>query len=88
MRRRGERFFNATIRWEEVTADEVRFTVLRCRFPGLCEAAGVPELAPVFCEGDAVFFGQVEPDVELQRSQTIAGGAESCPFVLRLRGDG
>ena len=81
-RSRGERFFNATVTWDTVGSDEVRFTVTACRFPPLCAAAGVPELAPVFCAGDAHFFGTVEPDVLLERPQMIAEGAETCRFRL------
>lgn len=87
VKQRGERFFNATIRWDCITPEEVRFTVLSCRFPVLCEAAGAPELAPIFCQGDAVFFGEVEPDVTLERPHTIAEGAATCPFSLRLGGE-
>jgi predicted ArsR family transcriptional regulator len=79
---RGRRFFNATVYWDEITGDRVRFTVTHCRFPPLCHACGVPELAPVFCEGDAVFFGTVEPDVTLDRPHTRAKGAATCPFTL------
>lgn len=80
---RGGRFFNATVRWDQISGKEVAFTVLHCKFPPLCAAAGVPELAPVFCKGDEKFFGTVEPDVRLVRLQTIAGGAENCPFRLQ-----
>ena len=80
---RGTRFFNATVRWDEVSARAVNFTVLSCTFPPLCAAAGVPELAPIFCKGDEKFFGSVEPDVRLERPQTIAEGAPNCPFYLR-----
>ncbi len=82
---RGARFFNATTRWDEVSAASVRFTVTHCRFPPLCQALGVPELAPVFCKGDERFFGSVEPDVVLERPHTLAEGAASCPFTLRFR---
>lgn len=83
VKERGERFFNATVTWDEIGTERVRFTVTHCRFPPLCAAAGVPELAPVFCKGDARFFGTVEPDVELIRPHTIAGGATTCPFTLQ-----
>jgi len=83
VRQTGARFFNATMRWDRVDAEEVSFTVTACRFPRLCAEAGVPELAPVFCKGDAVFFGTVEPNVSLTRPETIAGGASACPFTLR-----
>jgi hypothetical protein len=84
VRRQGAQFFNATIRWDLITPDEVRFTVERCRFPRLCEAAGTPELAPVFCKGDATFFGETVPHVTMERAQTIAEGGDCCPFVLKL----
>jgi len=80
---RGEKFFNATVRWDQIDDEGVRFTVTACRFPPLCAECGVPELAPVFCKGDAKFFGTVEPDVTLTRTQTIAEGADVCPFALQ-----
>lgn len=85
---KGEQFFNAKLRWETIEEDEVEFTVLECRFPGLCESVGYPELAPVFCKGDAKFFGGVEEDVDLDRPHTIAEGADTCPFHIYLDGDG
>lgn len=80
---RGERFPNSTVRWDRIDDGGVDFTVTACRFPRLCAEAGAPELAPVFCAGDSKFFGTVEPDVTLDRPQTIAGGAETCVFRLR-----
>jgi hypothetical protein len=84
---RGKRFFNATIRWDRIEADEVQFTVTACRFPRLCEETGVPELATAFCMVDAAYFGNVEPGVTLDRSETIAEGASTCPFILRQSAD-
>lgn len=83
VKERGERFFNATVDWQEIGGERVRFTVTHCRFPPLCAATGVPELAPVFCKGDARFFGSIEPDVTLLRPHTIAEGASTCPFTLQ-----
>jgi hypothetical protein len=80
---RGQRFFNAELRWDHVGTHEVRFTALSCRFPALCEAVGALELAPLFCEVDEAFFGAVEEGVSLERPHTIAGGAETCPFRLK-----
>ena len=85
---RGAGFFNATIRWDAVREDRVDFTVTACRFPKLCAEAGVPELAPVFCAGDAKFFGTVEPDVVMTRPHTIAGGASTCAFSLSYSSEG
>jgi len=85
VRARGSDFFNATIEWDRISRDAVEFTVTHCAFPELCEEAGVPELAPVFCEGDREFFGGVESDVELERPHTIAQGGPDCPFRISLR---
>ena len=82
---RGQRFFNATLTWDAIEADHVAFTVTACRFPPLCEAAGVPELAPLFCEVDEAYFGAVEPDVILTRPTTLARGGATCPFTLRWK---
>lgn len=79
---RGRKFFNATVTWEEISGERVHFTVTHCKFPPLCVAAGVPELAPIFCKGDARYFGTIEPDVELKRPHTIAEGASTCAFRL------
>jgi len=87
IKERGAMFFNATIVWDRVTPEEVRFTVQRCRFPRLCQAAGAEELAPVFCKGDAVFFAQADPPIILERAHTIAEGGDTCPFILKLSAD-
>lgn len=83
VRDRMDRFPNATVRFDHIGTDEVRFTVTSCRFVELCRAVGLAELAPLFCAGDATFFGQVEPDVVLIRPSTLATGGASCPFTLR-----
>lgn len=81
-RTRGARFFNATMRWDEISESHVRFTVTHCHFPILCAQVGVPELSPVFCAVDAHFFGNVEKGVVLERPDTIARGASACGFSL------
>jgi len=80
----GARFFNATMRWDEVSPTQLRFTVTRCLFPGLCAAAGAPELAPLLCAGDEHYFGHVLPEVVLERPCTLAAGAPECRFELRF----
>jgi hypothetical protein len=83
-REKADRFFNATVDWQDISGDGLSFHVTHCRFPVLCAEVGVPELAPVFCAGDAKFFGTVEPDVELIRPSTIATGGVRCEFGLRF----
>lgn len=85
-RERGERFFNADMRWDEVSPEQVRFTVTHCRFPGLCKAAGAPELAGMFCRVDSAFFGDPANGATLHRTRTIAGGDRECPFTIALAG--
>lgn len=80
---RGARFPNAVPVWEEISPDRLRFTVHRCRLVELVRDAGHPELAPLFCQGDARFFGTVEPDVVLERPHTLAHGDGRCTFTLR-----
>jgi predicted ArsR family transcriptional regulator len=81
----GAQFFNATMRWDEIGPQCVRFTVTHCRFPELCAAAGEPEVAPLLCKGDAVYFGEVLGSVHLERPHTLAGGGPECPFTLTWR---
>ena len=83
-REKASKFFNATVEWQQLDSEAIRFHVVHCRFPPLCAEAGVPELAPVFCKGDARFFGTVEPDVELIRPTMIATGGARCDFTLRF----
>jgi len=78
----ANQFFNASIQWHDISEDSISFTVTSCRFPELCSEVGVPELAPLFCEGDQHFFNQPEHFVQLQRPHTIAEGARNCPFTL------
>lgn len=81
-RETADKFFNADIVFDQVDREAVAFTVSRCRFPELCRAVGVPELAPVFCATDEAFFGKVQPGVTLTREETIASGGAKCGFHL------
>jgi predicted ArsR family transcriptional regulator len=85
VRRLGVRFFNATVRWDEISSERLRLTVTHCLFPDLCREGGAPEVAPLLCQGDAVYFEEVLGTVELNRPGTIAEGAEVCPFELRWK---
>ena len=77
-------FLNATIRWNHIKVTELSFTITHCHFPVLCRKAGVPELAPIFCKGDAVYFGQEQEGVKLTRPHTIATGSKDCLFEMEL----
>ncbi len=81
-RERAARFPNATLTFDEISSERVKFTVTACRLVELVHHAGHPELAPLFCRGDARYFGEVQPGVRLVRPGTIAGGGATCPFSL------
>ncbi len=79
------RFFNARV--EDLTTSEggLAFCVTACRFATLVRAVGRPHLAPLFCDADRVYFERAETPVDLVRSGTIGGEAETCDFALRLK---
>ncbi len=77
------RFFNATSVLDSVEETGFVYRVTACRFVPLCQKAGVPELAPLFCKGDLAFFAS--GPVELKRPGTLAEGAPNCRFEFSLR---
>ena len=77
-------FLNATIRWNSIGLSSLSFTITHCYFPKMCKDTGVPELAPIFCKGDAVYFGEEQEGVSLNRPHTIALGAQDCLFEMEL----
>lgn len=79
---RSAGFPGVDIRWDHVGAESIDFTVTACRLVQLCNVAGEPQLARLFCRADARFLGQSEPHVVLVREHTIAAGADDCPFRL------
>jgi len=78
----AEKFFNATGRLGAVSADGFDFTVDRCLFAGLCAGAGVPELAPVFCDGDLHYFSR--GPIKLLRTVTLSANGKPCDFRFRI----
>ena len=87
LRARLQRIPNATftLRFE---GDQLHFTVSACRFVQLCQAAGHPELTPLFCSVDDAFFGHDLKGVSLSRETTLAHGGGCCPFVFSLQEGG
>ncbi|KAH7422831.1 hypothetical protein KP509_12G027700 [Ceratopteris richardii] len=62
-----------------------RASVKRCIYNSVFKADGVPELTPIFCALDRMWFDQVHPKkhgVTFSRSSTLAQGATSCDFVV------
>ena len=81
----ADRFFNADTDKIELTDDAFRYKICRCRFPELMDAVGHPELAPLFCRGDQVFFDEHQPHVEFFRPVTLAQDRQPCDFNFRLK---
>ena len=73
-------FFNATGTGAFAGDGTFRFEVTRCRFVELLRAVGASHLAPLFCETDLEFFDGKRRLALVERTQTLAGGAERCDF--------
>ena len=82
------RFFNAEGTLERLEGDPpgVLFTVHRCRFVELLDAADARPLAPLFCEVDAAFFRPAYTPIRLERPSTLAAGGPICDFRFRAPG--
>ena len=80
LRRIQQKFFNADADMTLDGDEGLLLTVRRCRFPELLKAVGDPQLAPMFCEGDADFFDQHQPEVQLERPEIISRGGAVCDF--------
>ena len=64
------------------------FNVRRCRYAEMYQALGIPELGETLsCNRDYALIAGFNPDVELQRTQTIMEGAPYCDFRYQLRKD-
>lgn len=60
------------------------FNVTRCRFAEMYHELGIPELGPILsCNRDFCFAEGFNPDLALERTQTIMQGASHCDFRFR-----
>ena len=65
----------------ERSEDTFHFNVTRCRYAELYRALGIPELGALLsCNRDFALIEGFNPDVKLQRTQTIMEGASHCDF--------
>ncbi|WP_299439845.1 L-2-amino-thiazoline-4-carboxylic acid hydrolase [uncultured Rhodospira sp.] len=64
--------------------DHLDFDVTRCRFVEMYRDMGLGEIADVLsCNRDGAFAQAYDPDITLDRAQTIAQGAPCCTFRYR-----
>lgn len=80
------------MRIETLRQDEeaFHFNVTRCRYAEMYRALGIPELGALLsCNRDFALIEGFNPDVQLERTQTIMQGAPHCDFRYELpaRGD-
>ena len=65
------------------------FDVTRCRYAEMYNALGILELGEILsCNRDYALIEGFNPDVELQRTQTIMDGAPFCDFRYQIKTDG
>ena len=63
------------------------FNVTRCRYAELYRALGIPELGALLsCNRDFALIEGFNPDVQLERTQTIMQGETHCDFRYSLPG--
>ena len=69
---------------ERLDAQSLSFVVTRCRYAESYREMGLPrELATrISCLRDAAFVAGYSPKLALSRSETIAAGADRCPFLF------
>ena len=73
----------------EQSGDRFSFDVTRCRYAEIYRDLGIPELGALFsCNRDYALIEGFNPDVELERTQTIMEGADCCDFRYRRASSG
>jgi hypothetical protein len=86
-----ETFSGGTGNWKKGGALEIEiiekgpdvyaFNVTRCRYAEMYRSLGIPELGALFsCDRDRTMIEGFNPDIKLERTQTIMGGASHCDF--------
>lgn len=60
----------------------VRFDVRKCRFHRMVNQVERPELGPLFCAADYVYFSRENSMYQFERSTTRASGGAVCDFQL------
>lgn len=74
-----------TIDVTKATDEEFHYTVKRCRYAEIYREMGLGKIGHLLsCNRDFTFPAGYNPDIELQRTQTIMQGAACCDFKYRL----
>ena len=64
---------------------EVHFNVVRCKYSEMYREMGVGHIGHLLsCNRDGTFCTGFNPDIKLDRTQTIMSGASHCDFRYRI----
>jgi len=67
---------------------EVHFNVVRCKYSEMYREMGVGDIGHLLsCNRDGTFCTGFNPDIKLDRTQTIMSGASHCDFRYRIEED-
>ncbi|CAB1082096.1 L-2-amino-thiazoline-4-carboxylic acid hydrolase (EC [Olavius algarvensis Delta 1 endosymbiont] len=70
----------------EESDEALAFNVTRCRYAELYESLGIREIGSTFsCTRDFALIEGFNPDISLERTQTIMEGADFCDFRYRRK---
>lgn len=68
------------------TQDRLEFNVVRCGYHEMYEEMGLAHIGDLIsCNRDGTFCAGYNPDIELDRTQTIMEGASHCDFRFSLK---
>lgn len=73
----------------ERTPERLSFDVVRCRYAEMYRALGLADLGgSLSCLRDFALVEGFNPDITLERTQTLMEGATHCDFRFRAKGAG
>jgi predicted ArsR family transcriptional regulator len=73
----------------EQSPERLSFNVTRCRYAEMYRALGLEDLgSSLSCQRDFALIEGFNPEVRLERTQTIMEGASYCDFRFRAGGGG
>ncbi|MCO4762719.1 MAG: L-2-amino-thiazoline-4-carboxylic acid hydrolase [Myxococcales bacterium] len=79
------RFGNAESEAVVAPDADFAFDVTKCHFVELTSKLERPQLATLFCAADSHFYADPSVPISLERTQTLALGAQRCTFRFRFQ---
>lgn len=69
-----------------VSAEQLDFNVKQCRYAEMYQEMGLGEIGHLLsCNRDGNFCTGYNPNIELERTQTLMGGASHCDFRYKMK---